>query len=109
MLLDNFDSYRTDYRNHHGHGHSIILPFDPCRVAWKHHDVVYLDYLGLQSHNSESKRVVDTRTHRVGSFLHTSVHKNVHEKLNKVFHGMYDEKVHSLVYGDLHEVEHETI
>ena len=83
MVPDNFGSHKIDYRNHHGHGHSILLPFDPCRVAWKHHNVVYLDYLGLQSHNSVSKWVVDTRTHKVNNSMHTVVHKKSHETLHK--------------------------
>ena len=86
MLPDNFGSHRTDYRNHHGHGHSILLPFDPCRVAWKHHNVVYLDYVGLQSHNSESKRVVDTHTHKVNNSMHTAVHNMVHKKSHEISH-----------------------
>ena len=51
MLLDNFGSYKVHYCKYHGLGHNMLLPFDPCRVAWKHYDVVYLDYAVLQSYN----------------------------------------------------------
>ena len=93
MLPNNFGSHRVDDRNHHGHGHSILLLFDPCRVAWKHHNVVYLDYVELQSHNSGSKRVVDTRTHKVNNSVHTVVHNIFHEKLHEMSHGMSHEKL----------------
>ena len=86
MLLDNFGSHRTDYGNHHGHGHGILLPFDPCRVAWKHHNVVYLDYLGPKSHNLESKRVVDTRTHKVNNPVQTTSHNKVRKSSHEMSH-----------------------
>ena len=90
MLPDNFGSHRADDHNHHGHGHSILLLFDPFRVAWKHHNVVYLDYVGVQGHNSESKWVVDTRTHMVNKFVHTTVHNMVHKKPHEISH----DKIH---------------
>ena len=90
MLPDSFGSHKTDYRNPHGHGHSILLPFDPCRVAWNHHSVVYLNYVGVQSHNLESKWVVDTRTHKVNNYMHIAVHNMVH----KMSHEMSHEKLH---------------
>ena len=88
MLLDSSSSCKVDFYKYYGLGYNNLLPFDPCRVAWKHCDVGYLDYAVLQSHNWKSKWVVDTRTHTVDSFIHTAVHKNVHGKLHKVFHEM---------------------
>ena len=38
----------------------MLLPFYSFRAAWKHYDVVYLDYVVLQIHNWKSKWVVDT-------------------------------------------------
>ena len=93
MLPDNFGSHKTDYNNHHGHGHSALLPFTSCMVTWKHHNVVYLDYLELQSHNSGSKWVVDTLTHKVNKYVHTMVHNIVHEKFHKMSHGMSHERI----------------
>ena len=95
MLPDSSSSCKVDCYKYHDLGHNKILPFDSYRAAWKHCDVVYLDYAVLQSHNWKSKQVVDTRTHRVDSSVHTAVHKNVHEKLHKVSHGMSHDNVHS--------------
>ena len=86
MLPNNFGSHRVDDRNHHGHGHSSILTFDPCRVAWKHHSVVYLEYSELQSHNLESKHVVDTRSHKVNKSVHTTVYNKVHKTFHEMSH-----------------------
>ena len=83
-LPDTSNSHRSDY--HHGLGHSALLPFDPYRVAWKHHSVVYLDYSELQSLNLEIKWVVDTRTHKVKNPIHTVSHNRVHKSSHEMSH-----------------------
>ena len=94
ILPDSSGSCKVDCYKYHGLGHNKLLPFEPYRAAWKHCDVSYLDYAMLQIHNWKSKQVVDTRTHRVDSSIHTMVHKIVHENLHKMFHCISHEKLH---------------
>ena len=63
-----------------------IVSSSHSRVAWKHHNVVYLDYLELQSYNLENKRILDTFPHKVKNPIHAASHNRAHKSLHEMSH-----------------------